>query len=226
MLSIVMPVYNERKTIADILTLVRSAPIEKEIILVDDGSKDGTREWLSQNLKGLPGVRVIFHEKNMGKGRAVQTGVSAANGFAVIIQDADLEYSPMDYAALVQTLEESGAEAVYGSRFKDKKRVTSGWHRFVNFFLTSLTNLLYGSRLTDMETCYKLVRRDVFQSLGIRSSGFEIEAEITAKLLKKGSRIVEVPISYKGRSYHEGKKIGWKDGVKAILALLKYRVRL
>jgi len=223
-LSVIIPVYNEKNTIRAIIELIRSVPIPKEIIIVDDGSHDGTGEILA-SLPQDDGLRVISHPTNYGKGRAIRTGIAAATGEAVIIQDADLEYDPSDYGRLMDALERSGANVVYGSRFLDKRKVTWFWHRAVNGFLTGLTNLLYGSRLTDMETCYKLFRAQTIRSLDLRSNGFEIEPELSSKILKKHERIVEVPISYKGRSFGEGKKIGWKDGFIAIWTLFKYRFR-
>jgi glycosyltransferase involved in cell wall biosynthesis len=223
-LSVIVPVYNEKNTVREILETIRRVPVEKEIVVVDDGSSDGTRKLVSDLYGHERQMRLIFHEKNAGKGKAIQTGIAAASGDRIIIQDADLEYDPADYAKLLAAMEKSGAHAVYGSRFREKKKVTALWHRGVNYFLTALTNVLYGSDLTDMETCYKLIRAETLKCLAIESDGFEIEAEITAKLLRRGERIVEVPIAYKGRSYHEGKKIGWKDGLKAVLALFRYRL--
>ena len=222
-LSVIIPAYNEKDTILDIVRLVESVPVDKEIILVDDGSTDGTRELVRSEFKGKKGMVLILHEKNRGKGSAIRTGIAAASGESIIIQDADMEYDPADYPALLEAMRQSGSHVVYGSRFLSGKKVTSAWHRFVNYFLTSLTNCLFGSKLTDMETCYKLFRSELLKSLRIRSEGFEIEVEITAKTLLKKERIVEVPISYKGRSFHEGKKIGWKDGVKAVWMLVRYR---
>ena len=222
-LSVIIPVFNENKTMHRILEIIRSVPVEKEIIVVDDGSTDGTRDILkSQPQDGK--VRVILHERNQGKGSAVRTGIREAKGDAIIIQDADLEYDPMDYPLLLDAMRKTDADVVYGSRFLGKKKVTSFWHRLVNGFLTVLTNILFGSHLTDMETCYKLFRSSLLKDIPLRSTGFEIEVELTVKTLKKGAKIVEVPISYKGRSFHEGKKIGWKDGVKAVVSLLKYRL--
>jgi glycosyltransferase involved in cell wall biosynthesis len=222
-LSVLIPVYNEKKTVQKLVETVQAVPLKKEIVIVDDGSTDGTRELIRQRFEGRPDFKVIFHEKNKGKGAAIRTGIGAASGDAVIIQDADLEYDPMDYLPLTQALETNGVNIVFGSRFLSGKRVTSPLHRAVNYFLTALTNLLYGSRLTDMETCYKLFRSQTLKNLPLGSDGFEIEVELAAKALKAGERIVEIPVSYKGRSYHEGKKIGWKDGVKAVGCLLKYR---
>lgn len=222
-LSVIVPVYNEKSTIDRIIRVVQLVPVKKEIVIVDDGSTDGTRELVRQRFVGQDGFKVIFHEKNQGKGAAVRTGIGAASGDAVIIQDADLEYDPMDYLPLIQALEKDGASVVYGSRFMGKKKVTSGWHRAVNFFLTWLTNILFSSRLSDMETCYKLFRSKIIKGIRLESNGFEIEVELTAKILKSGERIVEVPVSYKGRSFHEGKKIGWRDGIKAVSTLIYYR---
>ncbi len=222
-LSVIVPVYNENKTIRRILSVIRSVPVDKEILVVDDGSTDGTRETLKAG-PAYPDVRVIYHEKNQGKGAAVRTGIREARGDAILIQDADLEYDPMDYPALLDSLTKSGANVVYGSRFLGKKGVSSFWHRGVNQFLTLLTNLLFGARLTDMETCYKLYRAPLLRSLDVRSDGFEIEVELAAKTLLRGEKVVEVPIAYKGRSFHEGKKIGWRDGFKALFALVRYRL--
>ncbi len=222
-LSIVIPVFNEKETVIKVLEAIRAVPIEKEVIVVDDGSTDGTRPLLHAWLRQHAEFKIIFHRKNRGKGSAVAEGFKAATGDAVIIQDADLEYDPHDYPKLLRAYEKPGVQVVYGSRFLKTRKSTSFWHWSVNAFLTSLTNILYGSRLTDMETCYKLMKRDVAKSLHVSSQGFEIEPEITAKLLKAGHSIAEVPISYHGRSYHDGKKINWKDGIKTVWALLAYR---
>lgn len=222
-LSVIVPVYNERGTIATILETLKKVSVDKEIIVVDDGSTDGTRGILA-GLDGRDGIRVVFHEKNCGKGRAVRTGIGMAAGDAVIIQDADLEYNPMDYKILLDALSKTQADVVYGSRFLSGRKVTSAWHRLVNYTLTTLTNILFGSKLTDMETCYKLFKRPIIRDLRLESEGFEVEVELTAKLLKRGAKIVEVPISYNGRSYHEGKKIGWQDGFKAVFYLFCYRL--
>jgi len=225
-LSVIVPVYNERETVREIIALVASVPVDKEIIVVDDGSTDGTSRVLREHFSAAPGVRVAFHEKNRGKGAAVRTGIAMAEGELTIIQDADLEYEPSDYLALIAALDSRGTNVVYGSRFLAKKRVTGSLHRFVNWFLTTLTNVLFGAHLTDMETCYKLYRTRTLQALPLKSEGFELEVELTARTLKSGEKIVEVPVSYKGRSYHEGKKIGWTDGVKAVLELVGYRLGL
>lgn len=222
-LSVVVPVYNEAGTIERILRIIQSIPVSKEIIVIDDGSVDGTREVLKQKFSNDSAFHVIFHEKNYGKGRAIRTGIAAAAGDAVIIQDADLEYDPNDYIPLLAVLEREGSDVVYGSRFLGKKRVTAVWHQAVNQFLTQLTNLLFGSRLTDMETCYKLFRTDFLKSLPLKTDGFEIEVELTTSVLKKYKNITEIPISYKGRAFHEGKKIGWRDGVKAVWMIFYYR---
>lgn len=223
-LSIIVPVYNERATIATVLARIRAAAlpgIEREIILVDDGSTDGTREWLKS--AEASGSRVIFHPENRGKGAAVRTGLAHASGDLVLIQDADLEYDPGDYPALLAPIL-AGAPVVYGSRFLGgRERRMSPLARAANRLLTAVTRLLYGIRLTDMETCYKLWRADVLRDVPLRASGFDIEPEITAKLAKRGVAILEVPIRYHGRSRAEGKKIGWRDGMIALWALIKFR---
>lgn len=222
LLTIIIPAYNESETIEKIVDIVSSVPLAKEIIVVDDGSTDGTRQKLSR-MTGRPSVKIILMDKNSGKGSAIKTGIQSATGKSLVIQDADLEYDPFDFVSMMKKMNESGVSVVYGSRFLNKKRVTSGWHRLVNYSLTLWTNLLYGSRLTDMETCYKMLDTQLAKGLNLESPGFEIETEITAKILKQRIRIVEVPVSYKGRSYHEGKKIGWQDGIKAVFYLLYYR---
>lgn len=224
-LSIIMPVYNEKATIREILKRVRAVDVgmEKEIIVVDDGSKDGTREILREE-ESRGDIKVLYHEKNMGKGAAVRTGIASATGDFVIIQDADLEYDPQDYPALLKPLLEGKTEVVYGSRFLGGYGSSMlSWHRFGNKFLTAATNLLYGSSLSDMETCYKAFKASVIKSIPLRSNRFEIEPEITAKILKRGYKILEVPIRYRGREFHEGKKISWKDGFSALWTLLRYR---
>ncbi len=225
-ISILIPVYNERKTILDIIDLVGTVALDKEVVLVDDHSSDGTRELLREKFgSGKNGVRVFYHEKNMGKGSAIRTALSHASGDYVIVQDADLEYSPHDMVPMAELVERTGAEAVYGSRFLKTWKSTSFPHFMVNKTLTVLTNILFGGNLTDMETCYKMVRTDIMKSLDIKAHRFEFEPEVTTKLLKRGIKIVEVPVSYRGRSYDEGKKIGWKDGVEAVVTLFRMKFR-
>ena len=223
-ISVLMPIYNESRTIEDILELVRGVNLKKEIILVDDCSTDGTRGLLKRLFgDGKEDIKVFYHEKNGGKGAAIRTALEKATGDYVIVQDADMEYSPHDILKLAECAEKTGAVAVYGSRFLKTWRATTFLHFMVNKFLTTLINVFFGSSLTDMETCYKMIKTDVMRALDIRSSRFEIEPEITAKLLKKGYTIQEVPISYRGRSYDEGKKIGWRDGVEALWTIFNYR---
>ena len=223
-ISVLIPVYNEKKTLLDVLELVDRVDFEKEIIVVDDCSTDGTKELLEKHFDGGKGnVRTFYHDVNRGKGAAIRTAISKASGEYVIVQDADMEYSPHEMKKLVTKMEETGIEAVFGSRFLDTWQSTSLPHYLVNWFLTFLTNLLFGSRLTDMETCYKMVKTDLIKKLDIKANKFEFEPEITTKLLKRGIKIVEVPISYRGRSYDEGKKITWKDGLEAVLSLFRFR---
>lgn len=221
-LSVVIPVYNEEKTLRALLEKVLRVKIDKELVIVDDHSSDGSGAIIREYTR-LPNVKAIYHERNYGKGKAIRSGIEHITGDIVIIQDADLEYEPMDYLPLLDSLRKTGLNVVYGSRFLGNRRASSLWHRSVNQFLTFLTNVLFGSRLTDMETCYKLFRADFLKSLNLRSNGFEVEVELTAKTLKQGEKIAETPISYKGRSFHDGKKIGWKDGLQAIWTLLRYR---
>lgn len=220
-LSVVVPVYNEAATILASLRRVQDTPFDKEIIVVDDGSGDGTREVLA----GIsdPEIRVFFHARNQGKGAAVRTGFAHATGDLVLIQDADLEYDPSDYPVLLEPLLKGDADVVFGSRFlSGPKRVLFFWHMVGNRILTLLSNMTTNLNLTDMETGYKVFRIEVVRELALQSNRFGIEPEITAKVARLGCRIYEVPISYHGRTYAEGKKIGWKDGVKAILAILRY----
>ncbi len=224
--SILMPVYNEFKTIMDVIDLVRNVEMDKEIIVVDDRSTDGTREFLRKHFKdGSGDVRAFYHDKNKGKGAAIRTALLHAKGEYVIVQDGDLEYSPHEMLKLASVVEETGAEAVYGSRFLETWRSTSLPHYVINGFLTALTNIMFGASLTDMETCYKMVRTDVIRGLNIKADKFEFEPEVTAKLLKRGIRIREVPISYRGRGYDEGKKITWRDGIEAVLTLFRLKFR-
>lgn len=227
-LSILIPVYNEAKTIVEILDIVSRADcsgLERELVVVDDGSTDGTKEILA----GLDGskyqARIFFHEKNAGKGAALRTAQGHAEGDIILIQDADTEYSPEEYPALLKPILEGKADVVYGSRLCGGKvtRAFHFTHYLGNKFLSLLTNILYNSTLTDMETCYKVFRAEIFKKITIRSNRFEFEPEITAKVLKMGVRIYELPISYFGRDYSEGKKITWVDGFGAIWALVKYR---
>jgi glycosyltransferase involved in cell wall biosynthesis len=222
-LSVVIPVYNEVENIGEILKRVQATKLAKEIIIVDDGSKDGTRDTL-RNLDGRENVRVILHERNQGKGAAVVTGLRAAQGDVLLIQDADLEYDPREYPILLQPIEEGKADVVYGSRFLGAPhRVTMFWHLMANRMLTLMTNVLYNTILTDMETGYKVFRREVIENMKIRAKRFDFEPEFTAKVLKRKYRIYEVPISFNPRDYSQGKKIGLKDAFEAVWTLLKYR---
>lgn len=223
-LSILIPIYNEHKTVLDLLELVDNLHVVKEIILVDDCSGDGTRELLKEHFgEGKGDIKVFYHDVNMGKGAAIRTALSHATGDYVIVQDADLEYSPHDMVAMADVAKNSKAEAVYGSRFLKTWKTTSFPHYIVNKTLTVLTNILFGGSLTDMETCYKMVRTDIMRSLDIKAKRFEFEPEVTAKLLMRGVKIIEVPVSYRGRSYDEGKKIGWRDGVEAVITILRLK---
>lgn len=226
-LSIVIPVYNEAATILDILKLVASIEVglEKELIVVDDCSKDGTRDVLKQVAIDHPEWRVLYHDVNRGKGAALRTGFAAATGDFVIIQDADLEYDPREYPLLLRPLLENRADVVFGSRFLGggPHRVCYFWHYQGNKFLTTLSNMMTNLNLTDMEVCYKVFRREVLQSLTLKEERFGFEVEITAKVSHGKWRIYEVPISYYGRSYEEGKKITWKDGFRALWCIIKYR---
>jgi glycosyltransferase involved in cell wall biosynthesis len=225
-LSVVIPCYNEQATIASIVDAVRTAPVaDIEIIVVDDCSRDGTREILATQIVPLVD-RVIYHDRNQGKGAALRTGIAAATGDIVVVQDADLEYDPQEYPKLLKPILDGKADVVFGSRFAggESHRVLYFWHSLGNKLLTLLSNMCTNLNLTDMETCYKMFRREVVQGITIEEDRFGFEPEITAKVSRMGCRVYEVGISYSGRTYHEGKKIGWKDGVRAIWCILKYNL--
>lgn len=223
-LSIVIPVYNEVDTIRAILERVRAVALEKEIICVDDFSTDGSQKVLAELADDA--TRIYYHPRNMGKGAALRTGFGAATGDIVIIQDADLEYDPQQYPRLIQPILEGKADVVYGSRFAtgDYRRVLFFWHMVGNKFLTLLSNMLTNLNLTDMETCYKVFKKDVLEQITIEENRFGFEPEITAKIAKLDVRIYEVGISYSGRTYKEGKKIDWKDGISALRCIIKYNL--
>jgi glycosyltransferase involved in cell wall biosynthesis len=222
-LSVIIPVYNEVKNIETIIKRVQAQKTVKEILVIDDGSTDGTRDILGK-MDRKKKVRVILHEKNQGKGAAVVTGMKAAIGDVLLIQDADLEYDPRDFPILLQPIIEELADVVYGSRFLGAAhRVTMFWHQVANKLLTLMTNILYDSILTDMETGYKVFRRDVIEGMNIRSKRFNFEPEFTAKILKRNYRIYEVPIRFNPRDYTEGKKITLKDAFEAVWALIRFR---
>jgi glycosyltransferase involved in cell wall biosynthesis len=225
-LSVVMPVYNEARTIEDILARVRAVPVDKEVIVVDDGSTDGTRERLQKAAQNHDGLVVLFHTENRGKGAALRTGFSAVTGDIVVIQDADLEYDPAEYPTLMQPIVDGRADVVYGSRFLGgPHRVLFFWHYVGNRLLTLLSNALNNINLSDMETGYKAFRAEVVRSITLRSNRFGFEPEFTAKVAKRPLRLYEVPISYSGRSYAEGKKITWRDGIAALYAIVKFRFK-
>lgn len=227
-LSVIIPVYNEKPTVEEILHRVAAVPISKEIIVIDDCSTDGTREILraiERDSHRYGKLKVLFHETNRGKGAAVRTGITQAEGEVVIIQDADLEYDPREFSQLLQPILDGRADVVFGSRFLGgPHRVLYFWHYVGNRFLTLFSNMLTNLNLSDMETCYKAFRRQVFDDIQIKSNRFEFEPEVTVKVAKKGYRVYETPISYSGRSYAEGKKITWVDGFKTLWALLRYRL--
>jgi len=223
LLSIIIPTFNEAVFLPEVIRRVEETPYDKEIIIVDDGSTDGIREYL----KGLnaKNFKIILHKENMGKGAAFRSGLAVATGDVVIVQDADLEYDPKDYQVLLEPIIDGKADVVYGSRFLGgPHRVLFFWHSVGNSLITLLSNMLTDLNLTDMETGYKAFRREVFKNIRIESNRFGFEPEITSKVAKRGFRIYEVPVSYSGRSYQEGKKITWKDGIKAIFTVLRYNL--
>ncbi|KAB0670476.1 glycosyltransferase family 2 protein [Oryzomonas sagensis] len=224
MLSVVIPVYNEKNTILELLNLVSSVTLEKEIILIDDYSTDGTRDILRTLDNGI--AKVLYHDFNKGKGAALRTGFNHVTGDIVIIQDADLEYDPQQYSKLIQPILDGKADVVYGSRFVtgEYRRVLFFWHMVGNKFLTMLSNILTNLNLTDMETCYKAFRREILGNIYIEENRFGFEPEFTAKIARLNLRIYETGISYSGRNYSEGKKIGWKDGISALRCILKYNL--
>jgi glycosyltransferase involved in cell wall biosynthesis len=222
LLSVVMPVFNEKATVQEIIHRVLAVPLRTQLIVVDDHSVDGTRDVLVR-LQEQHGFTLLLQDRNLGKGAALRRGFEAVRGDLVVIQDADLEYSPEEFPMLIELICQGRADVVYGSRFLGRHRVFLFSHYVGNRFLTFLTNILYNTMLTDMETCYKVMRTEVIRSMTLRSNGFGIEPELTAKIFKRGYRVYEVPITYDGRGYEDGKKIGWRDGVVALWVLLKYR---
>jgi len=223
-LSVVIPVYNERNTVVESIRRVREVdlPLEREIVVVDDGSTDGTRDILDQLVDST--VRVFHQDRNQGKGAALRRGFTEATGDIVVVQDADLEYDPRDWVAMLRPMLEGQSRVVYGSRFTGERRNMLFWHWVGNRFLSLVTNVLYNTTISDMETCYKMIDADVLKSLRLTANQFDIEPEITAKVLRFGERIWEVPISYAGREAQEGKKISWRDGFPALWTLIRCRV--
>ncbi|MBU2568394.1 MAG: glycosyltransferase family 2 protein [Elusimicrobia bacterium] len=222
-LSIIIPVYNEKETVLKLLERVRAVPIDKEIIIVDDGSDDATREILKK-IAADGGVKVIFHERNMGKGSAIRTGLKEVTGDIVLVQDADMEYDPADYPKLIEPIISGKAMVVYGSRILGKAPTRSLIFHYGVKFLSFLTNVLYKSNISDEATCYKVFHISALKSIELKCRRFEFCPEVTAKILKNGHKIYEVPVSYYPRTYREGKKINWKDGLAAIWTLIKYRI--
>lgn len=222
LLSVVMPVFNESATVDEIIRRVLALPLRIQLIVVDDASTDGTREILTR-LQEQQGFTLLLQPRNQGKGAALRRGFEAVSGDLVAIQDADLEYSPEEFPMLIELICQGRADVVYGSRFLGRHRVFLFSHYVGNRLLTLLTNILYNTMLSDMETCYKVMRTEVLRSMTLRSNGFGIEPELTAKIFKRGYRVYEVPITYDGREYAEGKKIGWRDGVVALWMLFRYR---
>jgi dolichol-phosphate mannosyltransferase len=224
-LSVVMPVYNEKKTIREIIKQVTKVPIKKEIIITDDGSTDGTREILKNEYSKRKDIRLFFHKENMGKGAATRTGLKHITGDIVIIQDADLEYDPRDYTKLIKPIEEGRTQVVYGSRFLEgKNKHAYDTNMFGVKVLTMMANILYNAKITDEPTCYKVFSKKAIKSVNLKCKRFEFCPEVTAKIRKKGFKILELPINYNARTLEEGKHIGWKDGVEAVWTLLKYRI--
>jgi glycosyltransferase involved in cell wall biosynthesis len=227
-ISLLIPVYNEAESLEILLSRVESVDfcgLEKELVIVDDGSEDGTRDILRSLEERKPAYRIIYHAQNMGKGAALRTAIDVASGDIMAIQDADLEYDPIDYPPLIRMILDNKADVVYGSRLSNgaSRKTFAGMHYLGNKFLTMMTNLLYRTRITDMETCYKAFRSDVLKGIKIRSNRFDFEPEITAKVLKRNCRLKEAPISYHGRHFDQGKKITWVDGLWALKALVKFR---
>jgi glycosyltransferase involved in cell wall biosynthesis len=223
LLSVVMPVYNERETVEEIVRRVLAVPVRLQLIVVDDGSKDGTRDILTGLQREL-GFELVLQERNQGKGAALRRGFEEVRGDLVIIQDADLEYSPEEYPELIELICQGRADVVYGSRFLGRHRVFMFSHYLGNRIVTLLTNILYNTMLTDMETCYKVMRAEIVKGMTLQSNGFGIEPEMTAKIFKGGYRVYEIPITYDGRGYDQGKKITWRDGFVALWVLIKFRV--
>ena len=222
-LSVIIPCYNEKDTVAEVIQRVRAVELAHEILVIDDGSTDGTRDVLAQ-IDPEDDLKIILHERNRGKGAAVRTGFKNAAGDVFLIQDADLEYDPREYPVLLRPIEEGIADVVYGSRFLGgPRKAMFFWNMIANRTLTFVTNILYNSILSDMETCYKVFRAEIIRDIPLRSRRFDFEPEVTAKVLKRGHRIYEVPISYNGREWDEGKKITWRDGVIALWTLIRYR---
>ena len=226
-LSVVMPVYNERATVREVIGRVLAVPIDIELLCIDDGSSDGSREILAELQQKHPQIRALLQPRNMGKGAALRRGIQEATGDFVIIQDADLEYDPSEYPQLLEPLIQGRADVVFGSRFLGggPHRVLYFWHSVGNWILTLLSNCFTNINLSDMETCYKVFRREVIQSIPLEEDRFGFEPEITVKVARRKLRIYEVGISYSGRTYEEGKKIGWKDGVRALYCLVKYSLK-